>query len=80
MTKLCGGGTASGASVTPAPDSVRPQLGFATNMQRGAQGAIPQGRMGGQGARMGDPPPACNYQVKRTFKLKDMLAQGDLAL
>src|SRR5688572_20444401 len=80
VTKLCRDGSASGASVTPAADSVQPQLGFAASAQRGGRGDFPQGRGGGQGARMGDPSPACNYHVKRTFKLKDMVVQGDLAL
>ena len=80
VTKLCSGGPASGASLTPAADQVRPQFGFATSAQRGARGGVPQGRGGGQGARMGDPPPPCNYHVKKTFKLKDMVVRGDLAL
>lgn len=84
VTKLCRGDSASGASVTPTA-TVQPQLGFAASGQRGGRGDFPQGRGDspqgrGQGARMGDPPPPCNYQVKRTFKLKDMVMQGDLAL
>ncbi len=80
VTKLCRGGSASGASAPPAANPVQPQLGFAASAQRGGRGDFPQGRGEGPGVRMGDPPPPCNYYVKRTFKLKDMVVQGELAL
>jgi hypothetical protein len=82
-----GGAPASGASAPPLFELAAPA------QQRGGGGApsggtVPSGgSIGGQGGsipgpgvRMGDPLPTCNYQVKKTFKLKNMVVKGELQL
>ena len=77
VTKLCGGG---GGGPVPLPDFQ--QLNSAAAPQRGAGG----GAVGFPGD-LGNPPtqtaaqgPACNYIVKKKFKLKDMVVGGELLL
>ena len=69
VTKLCGGG--GGGPVAPPPDSAL-ELELAPGAQRGGGGG---GTGGGRGTA-----PACNYNVKKTFKLKDMVVKGELSL
>ena len=69
VTKLCGGGGFGGGGRAPAPP---PDAGLQFELAAGAQ------RSGG-GGRSGSTP-ACNYNVKKTFKLKDMVFMGALAL
>jgi hypothetical protein len=78
VTKLCAGGDPGAAAVAPLPDA---RFDVAAGSQRGGRAGVPDGRIGGvQGARMGNPLPPCNYHVKRTFKLKDMMVKGELSL
>jgi hypothetical protein len=82
VTKLCGGGgfggRGGGAPVPlggPNPGGL--QFEMAAGQQRGGGLPIPGS---GPNVRMGDPLPACNIQVKKTFKLKDMVVKGELLL
>jgi hypothetical protein len=88
VTKLCGSnGVGRGDAVPPPPENN--QLfdlgaaaqrgggggggGFGGGGRRGATG-INTGRMGAANL------PSCNYDVKKTFKLKNMVVKGQLAL
>jgi hypothetical protein len=83
VTKLCGGGGGGSIGGVPIPP-VQGQGGAPFELSAGAQrggGGIPGGgTVGGQGVRMGDPLPPCNYYVKKKFKLKDMVVNGELQL
>jgi hypothetical protein len=81
VTRLCGGG--GGGRGAPTGGGNPPPSGGAAGGAPFELAAVPQrggGDLGGQGVRMGDPLPACNYQVKKTFKLKDMTVKGELQL
>lgn len=81
VTKLCGGGGFGRGGVAPAGPASSGGVLFerAADAQRGGtQTGMPGGT--GAGVRMGDPAPPCNYIVKKTFKLKDMVVKGELLL
>jgi hypothetical protein len=81
VTKLCGGrGFGGGAPVTPPSDLGGAQFELAAGAQRGGGGGTGGGSVGGPSPRVGDPLPACNYYVKKKFKLKDMVVNGELQL
>jgi hypothetical protein len=76
VTKLCGGGLPPGLP-TSFPDVL--QLDAAGGAQRGSSGVPPDLGDAGRGLQNAQMP-ACNYNVKKTFKLKDMVVKGELAL
>ena len=76
VTKLCGGG--GGALPTIPTDflqlnSAAPQRGGGVGGFPGDLGGIPPSPSTPQGS-------ACNYIVKKKFKLKDMVVSGELLL
>jgi translation initiation factor IF-2 len=89
-SKLCGGGFGGfgggggGGGFGGAPAGGGPANAPLFEMQRGGGGGgfgggggagAPQGRPGG-----GAPTPACRFNVKKKFKLKDLVYNGDLSL
>jgi hypothetical protein len=80
VTRLCGsggfGGGGSTGGVAPPSGPGAPQFELSAGAQRASGGDI---NVSGQRG-MGEPLPACNYQIKKTFKLKDMMVKGELQL
>ncbi len=75
VTKLCGG---SGGGPVPIPDFL--QLNSAAAPQRGGGGGGFPGDLGIPTTQSAPQGPACNYSVKKKFKLKDMVVKGELLL
>ena len=75
VTKLCGGG--GGGGPLPIPDFL--QLNSAAQQRGGAGGGFP-GDLGIPPTQSAPQGPACNYSVKKKFKLKDMVVKGELLL
>lgn len=73
VTKLCGRPT-----LPPILIPQNPQLNLGAVPQRGA-GATPDFPINNQGQAAGQLP-ECNYNVKKKFKLKDMVVNGELTL
>jgi hypothetical protein len=74
VSKLCG----SGGGGFPPILSDGPQLNFEGAQQRGVGGVSAD--FGGVPVPAAGQAPACNYNVKKKFKLKDMVVNGELAL
>ena len=74
VTTLCGGG---GGGISPIPDilnsAAAPQRGVGGGAGFPGDPGIPPTQTAAQG-------PACNYIVKKKFKLKDMVVGGELLL
>jgi hypothetical protein len=77
VTKLCGGGSGAPSAAFP-PEGF--QLNAAGAAQRGGGGIGPPSDLGGGQGQQAPQGPACNYNVKKKFKLKDMVVKGELVL
>ena len=75
MTKLCGSG--GGAVPTIPPDFLN---SASAAPQRGGGGGGFPGDVGPPPTQTAPQGPACNYIVKKKFKLKDMVVKGELLL
>jgi hypothetical protein len=75
VSKLCGGGGGGFPPLLPE----NPQLNLQGAPQRGGGGGLP-GDFGNAPVPAAGQVPACNYNVKKKFKLKDMVVNGELGL